>query len=152
VVSQALKRTLHVDLAAPLHVERDAVALALLEPQRDVVGDLVEAAEVGVAEERDQLRPSLRSGWAGFLPPSPNRPQASAEWMPVTLVAPLLSAMPGLTGRTSDFAAAVRQQADEREFDDAVVLDVEAGGLEVEEDDGALELEEHGGGSGRRAS
>jgi hypothetical protein len=41
--------------------------------------------------------------------------------------------------------SAVGQQLDERELDDAVGRDVEAGGFEVEEDERARELEDHDG-------
>ena len=40
-------------------------------------------------------------------------------------------------------ARAVRQQPDESEFEDAVVLGIQTGGFEVEKNDGTFELEEH---------
>ena len=139
----------HVDLLLVAEVERDAVALALDEPQRDVVGDLVEARDVATRQEVDELLSDLLERRA---------PEQAARVGGVDagdLGGALADFDAGVDALHERFARAVRVHLHERELDDAVVLGVETRGLEVEEDERAGQGEQHrwtstGGGATRQ--
>lgn len=127
---------LHVDEPPPLEVHVDARTHELLDQNRQIEAVRVETAEVAAADELFERLGHLREGRA--LLHVVVRDAVHGRSL-------LRDVHPGIEAACFRDLLAVGHDLDQRDLDDAVLRRIHAGGFEVEEDDGAFEVELHFG-------